>query len=469
MAIAPLTWLFLCVLAAAAPARQAAAAPHFKHVIIVFQENRTPDNLFGSNPKFEPGVDIASSGVNSRGKTVPLGPVQLSACYDIGHSHAAFETALTQGFDQEQAGGKHKCTVPAKPQFKFVDNSVGTVQPYFDIASAYGFANRMFQTNQGPSFPAHQFIFGGTSQPSAESPLFAAENPANVNKNAGCPQAGQKVVLINPEGVEALHGSACFEHPTLTDLLNAARPPVTWRYYAPTAGSIWTAPNAIQHICQAGHGACQGQDWRNGNIVAANPAQILSDIAACHLQAVNWVIPTAEESDHASINTGLGPQWVASIVNAVGRQAACAGGDTYWNDTAILIAWDDWGGWFDHVKPFTINKQNAEAQWGAGYTYGFRVPLLVVSAYTPAGFVDNTDLDFGNILYFIERNFGLGFIGGKTTNTYGQYADYHAAPRGDLSEFFGLTSPRRFQPITAKLGAKDFLAAPVSSLPPDDD
>jgi phospholipase C len=50
------------------------------------------------------------------------------------------------------------------------------VQPYFEIARNYGFANRMFQTNQGPSFPAHQFLFGGTSQPSADSPLFAAEN-----------------------------------------------------------------------------------------------------------------------------------------------------------------------------------------------------------------------------------------------------------------------------------------------------
>ena len=121
----------------------AAAPPAFKHIVIVIQENRTPDNLFGSNPAFEPGVDIASTAVTSTGRQLQLKPVPLAGCYDVSHTHASFEAALTQGFDQEPIRPT-KCTVPGYPQFKFVDNSKGTVQPYFDLATQYGFANRMF-------------------------------------------------------------------------------------------------------------------------------------------------------------------------------------------------------------------------------------------------------------------------------------------------------------------------------------
>ena len=352
---------WLAVMTMCGLAANAQAAPVFKHILIVIQENRTPDNLFGSNPHFEPGVDIASSGVTSKGRTVPLAPLPLADCYDISHSHASFEYALRYGFDKEPLDSS-ACTgrLPPNPHFMYVDNSEGTVQPYFDIATNYGFANRMFQTNQGPSFPAHQFLFGGTSAPAASSPLFAAENMAIGNNlkdgNAGCiAPAGQTVALINSKGVETQVPPAfpCFEHRTLADLLSAATPPISWRYYAPMPGSIWTAPDAIRHICQAhrvgGVPTCTGPLWTN-NVVPDNPAQVLTDIANCNLLAVSWVIPTAQNSDHANVNTGTGPQWVASIVNAVGQQS-CASGEDYWNDTAILITWDDWGGWFDHLKP----------------------------------------------------------------------------------------------------------------------
>ena len=60
-------------------------------------------------------------------------------------------------------------TCPAKPQFRYVDNSTGILNPYLDIATQYGFANYMFQTNQGPSFPAHLYLFGGTSAPNTQT------------------------------------------------------------------------------------------------------------------------------------------------------------------------------------------------------------------------------------------------------------------------------------------------------------
>jgi len=458
----------------ASAANPAQAVPAFKHVVIVFQENRTPDNIFGSNPTFEPGVDIASSGVNSKGQVIPLTPLPLDDCYDVGHSHTSFELAL-QGADLVPIIPKGKgCQVPANPQFKYADNSTGQMQPYFDIATNYGFSNRMFQTNQGPSFPAHQFIFGGTSAPTTNSPLFASSNLSKKHISAGCLAPPHVTVqVIDGYGSETSNPPVypCFEHPTLTDLLESASPTISWRYYSPKPGTIWNAPNAIEHICQPNkrHTRCEGEDWKNGNVSPRHSRKALQDIENCHLQEVTWVIPGAGESDHAGVNKGAGPAWVASIVNAIGQQKTCAGGDTYWNDTAIIVTWDDWGGWFDHVPPFAINIQpNSPPAWGDGYTYGFRVPMLVVSAYTQAGIVSNQIHDFGSILYFIEQNFHLGFIGPGQT-IYSNYADYQAQSRGALQEFFTLNAPRKFMPIPAKMTARDFINEPESKEDPDDD
>jgi hypothetical protein len=150
------------------------------------------------------------------------------------------------------------------------------------MARRYGFANRMFQTNQGPSFPAHQFLLAGTSWLTATSTFFAAENMLNPHEAVGCSApADQGVMVIGPSGQEEGFVFPCFEHQTLPDLLSRHRPPIAWRYYAPAGSnnvSIWTAPNAIRHICQPSHGECRGPSWTNGTIVL-RPPQVLSDIA----------------------------------------------------------------------------------------------------------------------------------------------------------------------------------------------
>ena len=443
------------------------AAPAFKHVVIIFQENRTPDNLFGSAPGFEPGVDIATSGVNSKGVTIPLQPVSIASCYDLSHAHSAFtamyDNGKMDGADKVQVSYANSCPTPANAQFAYADNSAGDITPYFTIAEQYGFANRMFQTNQGPSFPAHQFIFGGTSAPDETSHLFAAENMVNGG-NAGCTgERGQRVAMIGKSGDEAAVPPVfpCFQRPTMADLLDAAG--LSWTYYMNNAhgvGSIWNAPAAIKDICgatvQDGVTVCAGPEYV-GHVQTAQ-AQVLTDIADCKLPAVTWVIPNGKDSDHAETTGTTGPAWVASIVNAIGTQPKC-GTDTYWQDTAIFITWDDWGGWYDHVPPFHTGgwKQH---DWGAGYTYGFRVPLLVVSAYTPAGTIDNAPHDFGSLLAFIEGNFGLSKIGP------GYYADAFGS---SLLSYFTLASPRPFTAIPAREDAAYFLHRAPSDAPPDND
>ena len=175
----------------------------FKHVVVVVQENRTPDNLFhglltwpGINPK---NYKIATVGKNSKGQFIPLTPVPLGISYDLSHKHEAF-LAMYDGGKMDGAD-KIQChpttgTCPANPQFKYVDNSQHILDPYLTLAAQYGWANYMFQTNQGPSYPAHQFLFGGTSAPSASDDLFGifvAENPLapkaatyNALKDTGC-------------------------------------------------------------------------------------------------------------------------------------------------------------------------------------------------------------------------------------------------------------------------------------------
>jgi phospholipase C len=341
--------------------------------------------------------------------------------------------------------------------FSYVDNSTGILNPYMRLAESYGWANYMFQTNQGPSYPAHQFLFGGSSAPSADDDrkgIFASENTAI----AGCDApAGERVQLIDSSGVEAPGNTIfpCFERTTLSDLLGDKG--ISWRYYAvdTVIKAIWDAPNSIQHICVASGGACTGNLYTDN--VDMTPADIFTDIGNCNLRQVSWVTPVGNNSDHAGNGQGTGgPDWVASIVNAVGK-SKCKNSDksSYWNSTAILITWDDWGGWYDHEPP-TILKGVQR-----GYQYGFRVPFLFVSAYTPVQFVSNTRYDFGSILRTIENNFGIpeGALA---------FADSRSA--NDLSAFYSFTlPPRLFKTIPTVLKAEDFINDKTPPAAPDDD
>jgi phospholipase C len=405
-----------------------------QHVVVIFQENRTPDNLFHGLPN----ADIANSGVNSLGQIIPLTSVPLVTDYDLHHSHAAFLSMYDGGkMDGADlipivcAPNVNDCPAP-NAQFRYVDPA--DVAPYFQLAEQYTFGDRMFQTNQGPSFPAHQFIISGTSAPTATSDLFAAENPggvADASSNTGCTApAGEFVDLIDPSGDESRTQYPCFEHGTLMDLLDAKA--ISWRYYAPSAGSIWTGPNAIQHLRM-------GPDWATNVIL--QPPQVLTDIANGQLSAVSWVIPSGLSSDHALGNDGSGPAWVASVVNAIGNSQ-------YWANTVIFITWDDWGGWYDHVAPTVINS----------YEYGFRVPLIVVSPYAKAAYVSHVTHDFGSILKFTEELFGLPSVG---------FVD---ATADDLSDCFDFNQkPLTFQTITAQHDANYFLNDKRHPTDPDDD
>jgi phospholipase C len=468
------------------PVSASAQIEHFQHIVVVIQENRTPDNLFQGlcaapygacavPPTPSAPYDIQTSNWNTKNGVIQPGVVALDNDYDLNHAHVAFNAMC------DIAGNPASCrmdgaagvecipnpgeTCPANASFQYVDNSTGILDPYLALASQYGWANYMFQTNQGPSFPAHQILFGGTSAPSQEDDgngIYAAEQPLPITEPiVGCIAPSSETVRLivpslapdPPYGVEDSTMYPCFDHQTMADLVS------DWMYYGFARTGIWVAPNAIDHICVPENGVCTG--WGH-HVNANNPSEVFTDLGKCKFHNLVWVTPTMANSDHAQGNDGGGPSWVASIVNAIGNSKCTDIIDhrtlTYWQDTAILIVWDDWGGWYDHEGPSILAMPYGD------YQNGFRVPFIFVSAYTPAQYVDNSRSDFGSILRFIENNFaGLGLTEGELG-----FADSRSTT--DLSGFYKLTSaPRAFVTIAAPKSADFFINDPRPPEPPDND
>ncbi|MBV9232713.1 MAG: hypothetical protein JO030_01610, partial [Candidatus Eremiobacteraeota bacterium] len=338
---------------AGAPATYGALArvpTPIKHVIIIFQENRTPDYLFQGVPD----ADIAKTAIDSKGETVPLRPISLAAGYDLDHSHAAFvqdyDLGKMDGFDRGLSGRHHLRPFGYAP--------MSEVKPYYEMATQYAFADHMFQSNQGPSFPAHMYIIAGRATDEVLLPNIVEDNPKHKGhkgvQQGGCDSSpGTTVPTINAE--TGKHGPSpfpCFDPAVLSDFLDAKK--LTWRYYQTHRGAgLWHGYDAIKHVRY-------GKDYEN---VVSPSESVLTDIAHHRLANVTWVTPADAWSDHAGKrSTTQGPAWVAAIVNAIGKSP-------YWKDSAIFITWDDWGGWYDH-EPAPIQNY---------YELGFRVPLVVVS------------------------------------------------------------------------------------------
>ncbi|MBV9056663.1 MAG: hypothetical protein JO351_08505 [Candidatus Eremiobacteraeota bacterium] len=406
------------------------------HVVIVIQENRTTDNLFNGLP----GADTVQAGSDSTGGLIKLQPEPLTAQFDVDHEHAAFEVAFNggklNGFNLERSacrGGRHHCPRAFSRAYSYVPHK--GIEPYFDLAKTYAFGDRMFQTNEGPSFPAHQYLLSGTSTIAQGSPERASENPFGPHQQftGGCDSSqGSLVLTINAKGSENEEVYPCFDRPALTDLIEAKS--LSWRYYQAHGGAgLWNAPDAIRHIRFSPQYSTD---------VIHPPSQFLADVARGSLANVTWVTPTAKASDHAGITDGSGPSWVAAVVNAVGKSS-------FWKSTAILVTWDDWGGWYDHVQP---------PQYDA-YELGFRVPLIIISPYSKRHFVSHKQYEFGSILKFAEHALGLPTLGATDIRS------------DDLSDCFNFLAPAApFREVSAPLPASYFLKQPPSDeSSPDDD
>jgi phospholipase C len=401
--------------------RHGFAQSPIQHVVIIIQENRTVDDLFNGFP----GADTISFGHRHDGSIVQLQPVSLADPHDVCHEHRCFVAAYNggqmNGFDQYHALGQ-------APTFPYAVVPQSESAPYWTLASRFTFADRMFQSNTGPSFPAHQYLISGQSMSVANNPLGTGQSQA-----WGCDSPRGTYTQILQSNGQLIRGPfPCFDYQTLADEMDGSG--VSWRYYAPqigSAGAIWSAYDAIKHIRF-------GRDWHK--YVISPETQILSDVANGNLAQVTWVAPSKANSDHAGSESTSGPQWVASVVNAIGSSQ-------FWNSTAIFIVWDDWGGWYDHVPPQQIDSMGL----------GFRVPMIVVSPYAKAGYISHVQHEFGSILKFTESTFGLPSLG---------QTDVRA---DDLSDCFNLgQAPVAWRPVASTMKPSEFISQRRNGDAPDD-
>jgi phospholipase C len=293
------------------------------------------------------------------------------------------------------------------------------------MASQYVLADRMFASNlDASSFVSHQYIIAGQAS-------SAVDYPSSV---WGCDGgSGDYVYTITQSRGYGPTIQACFDNLTLGDELDTAGLP--WRYYTAALngdGNIWSAYQAIRHIRY-------GSDWATD--VISPQTNFFSDIAGGFLGSVTWITPTCGNSDHAGCGSNTGPQWVASLVNAIGTSQ-------FWDSTAIFIMWDDYGGWYDHVPPAYVDYDGV----------GIRVPLLVISPYAKKGHVSHVHYEHGSILRFAEDQFGLKRLAPSDTRA--------NSPEADNFNFS--QAPRKFIPFPSRLTQSDFIKAPLDTRIPDE-
>ncbi len=459
---------------ASANARGKHATP-IQHVIVMIQENRSFDDFFATYP----GADgtttgqaapmpspIASSCAARRGAvvitqptTVPLTKVSITGRgfphdfgwnNDLDHVYTGYQTELDGGamdgfdlvrFGADGKGPQAECTYA----YQYVDPK--DVKPYWDIAKQYVLADKMFQSQGSSSFTAHQELIAAATVVNYKASQYGdnsvIDNPSGFPWGCDAPSY-TTTSLITTTG-QLLPGAGpfpCFSYPTLRDLLDKKK--VSWKYYAVgingSGAGIWNAYDAIDAVRN-------GPEWSTN--VTSSPKTIFKDISAGKLPAVAWVTPDAANSDHPDekiidgkkrVPVDDGPSWVASVVNAVGQSK-------YWNSCAIVVVWDDSGGFYDHVPPAFYDDQGG---------LGFRVPMLIVSPYVQPH-VEHTQYEHASILKFIEQNWDLGKLG--------TIEERRAFSIGNAFNF-GQT-PRPFQTIAAPLHRAFFEKQKPSGLPVD--
>ncbi|HTX60135.1 MAG TPA: alkaline phosphatase family protein [Verrucomicrobiae bacterium] len=412
---------------------------YVKHVVVIVQENRSFENLFAGWP----GADAPMVGyerVGGRRVQIPLHAVSLTAATDICHlwgdAMTAWHGGAMDGFNLERSSqGGGLCLSKPIGDFPYAYLDRSQIAPYRAMASQYVLADRMFPTEFGTSFTAHQDLIAGTTRIDAQHSLVNTPDSFPWGCDASRTTPPTKTSLIDRQRKVTTDGPfPCFtQYATIADTLDERH--VSWRYYAPPlgtlGGSVWTAFDAIDKVRY-------GPDWAN---VVTPETAVLKDIAAEKLAGVSWVIPDLQWADYPAENTDYGPSWVGDIVDAIGRSA-------YWKNTAIVVLWDDWGGWYDDAPPPQLDYVGL----------AIRVPCIIVSPYARRGYVSHTRYEYGSILKFIEEAFGLRSLGSTDRRAH------------SLIDAFDFTqAPRPFVDIPTKYPASLFFELPQSRRPPDND
>jgi phospholipase C len=462
-----------------------AFAGPIQHVVVIYMENRTVDDLFsgyfGVKVPYKNTTWGATLDLRDPKASPTLQPNPIGAYFDPNHGHKdAFVLEASGAYDKVGLGCNFKsgpaCPSGATP-LSYVP--IPESSPYLAFLSNFAFANHVLQSNEGPSFPAHQYAIAGQSGGIPEAyatPMYApyaeVENPTSPPKKPGFrdydEQSGDALVgncfstgtlvatldMLDPyPGKTGDRHPPCAEYPTILDsIATAFGPPAVgdWQYIAAERDGIWAAPMAVNHLYSA---------YANAQNKAQQPFAIDPDavafvndlqtpaLARRPFASVTYITPCLRESDHPITNgTSDGPAWLTYVVNAIGTSP-------YWQNTTILVTWDDWGGFYDHYQPgnpFPFRPYpnpypvhgHPQGNPDDPNEWGFRVPLIVISPYVKKrGYVSAGLRSQGAILNYIESTFDLPSLGGDD-------ATNGSDNLGDMFDFTRKAPGLAFVPVT---------------------
>lgn len=344
-------------------------------VIVVMKENHAFDNYFGSFPGADgppPNVSLP----DGSGGTVSPTWIDAVSTPDLPHSRSA----MIQSYD----GGLND-------QFAVVANAarpgLGSVSlGYYDgrqlpatwaLARNFTLADRYFQSMFGPTLPNRLYSIAG--------------------------QAGGVTGDALPVGG--------IDMSTIFDQLQSRG--ISWRYYAFNDFLNRAIPLDVNHIAN--------DPTMASNVVPMS--QLGGDLVAGNLPSVTFIDPEGDLpgdlaiNDHPPGSVASGDAWTASVVAAVM-------GGPMWSRSAILLTWDESGGFYDHVPPEQVDALG----------YGFRVPMLVISPYAKRGFVDHDVMDHTSILKFIATNWELSSLTPREANASDMFSAF-SFPNGTVAGY----------------------------------
>ena len=375
-----------------------APAVPIEHVVLIIKENRTYDSYFGRYP----GGDGTTVGLLKDGRTMPLARLP-DRSLDVGHAYEdaliAIDGGKMDGFaDIPDAGvGDHyPGYVAAMPD---------QLPAYWAYARRFTLSDRTFSSLEGPSFPNHLYTIGAQSAGAVGNPVDEAG--AEVER-WGCDAPAKVVVKVIDRNGSSHDSFPCFDFRTLGDLLDTAG--LSWRYYAPpqdVPGYRWSAYNAIRHVRESSL-------WRTH---LHKSEDFVRDVRAGELAAVTWIVPPFPDSEHPPALVCHGESWTVRLINAVME-------NPQWRSTAIVVIWDDFGGFYDHVPPPQVDA----------FGLGPRVPLLLISPWARSGYVSHRAWEFSSVLKLVERVFGLPSLTARDRRADDMLSafDFHQTPLAPL-------------------------------------
>jgi phospholipase C len=390
-------------------AQRDAGIHKIKHVVIIMQENRSFESYFGTYP----GVDGIPMKNGRAVVCVPdpasghcVRPYHETDDVDHGGPHDAKAAAadvdggMMNGFIAQAENSKKICEDPDDPECAsaFAPSVMGyhdgrEIPNYWAYARAYVLQDHMYSSVASWSLPAHLFMVSEWS--------------------AKCRKAGVAMSCVNEPGSPGTppdfadqHGHPRAKPPDyawtdLTYLLHQHG--VSWAYYIAAGTEPDCDDDALAECTPKQQSARTPGIWnvlpyfdtvrRDGEL---GNIQDLSNFyraaAKGTLPSVVWITPSGAESEHPPSRISDGQYYVTGVVNALMHSPD-------WDSTAIFLAWDDWGGFYDHVPPPRVDKNG----------YGLRVPALVISPYARRGFIDDQILSADAYVKFIEDD----FLGGE--------------------------------------------------------